>query len=414
MAKKRTGRKMRIGFRQNRQVRRRSDEWTRRLRTDEDKLIDTRLSESVRAKGDLSRKRTVIVDEQDTRLVDESLWHHGTVLQVHGLICYVDDGQSSAWECTARRILRTLLIESRAPLTVGDRVWFSDQSKAADGRPVGVIERVDARRTCLSRRDRRGRAHAIVANADQILITASAAQPQLKPHLIDRYLVAAHRGRLEPIICVNKLDLAGGQTGIDPDELLIYTQTVGVPDETDPDDEAEREDITIGSVLADFGRIGYRCLRTSIVTGQGLDELRDALRGHVTVVAGQSGVGKSSLLNALQPDLALKVDEVSRDSEKGRHTTTLARLIRLDLGGYVVDTPGIRAFDLWAVNPGELEVLFTEFVPYVPRCQFNDCLHRQEDGCAVREAVERGEISRRRYLSYLKMFDEVLHEEPRN
>ena len=255
-----------------------------------------------------------------------------------------------------------------------------------------------------------GRQHTIVSNADQILIVTSVAEPQLKPHLIDRYLVAAHKGDLKPIVCCNKMDLAGKEAGIDPDELLIYTQATGTPSETDPEDCMQRERITVGSVLSELRSIGYRCICTSAVTGEGLDELRAALGGHVTVLSGQSGVGKSSLLNAVQPNLGLGVASVSKETEKGRHTTTLAQLLPLDFGGYVVDTPGIRAFDMWALDPAELEALFVEFVPYVQKCQFKDCLHGGEAGCAVLAAVESGEISKRRYLSYLKMFEEARRE----
>jgi ribosome biogenesis GTPase len=404
MGRKRPTRKIRVHFRPNRQVRRRSDEWTRRYHAESEEVEDAHLRESVRAKGDLSRKRTVIVGEDDAPSVDESLWLRGTVTAVHGLACDVDDQRGQMWECTVRRVLRTLLIESRSPVTVGDRVWFSDQSKAADGEPVGVIERVEERQSELSRRDSRGRQHTIVANADQLLIVSSVAEPRLKPHLIDRYVVAAHKGGLRPIICLNKIDLASDQAGIDPEDLLIYTQTTGTPDGLDAAQEAQREAITVGSVLTELRRVGYTCLCTSAVTGEGLDELRASLRGHVTVLSGQSGVGKSTLINGLQPDLKLKVADVSRDSEKGKHTTSHARLLKLNFGGYVADTPGIRAFDLWALDPAELEALFPEFAEPLQHCQFKDCLHRDEEGCAVRAAVESGQISLRRYLSYLKMF----------
>jgi len=388
-----------VDFRQNRQQPRRSEDWTRRYRDDQDKVVDQRLSESVRAKGELSRKRTVLRDEEDAPIVDEALWQRGVVTAVHGLICRVDDEQSRHWDCTVRRVLRTLLIEQRASVTVGDRVWFSDQSKMHAGEAVGVIERVEERTTVLSRRDRRKREHTIVANADQLLIVTSIAQPALKPHLIDRYLVAAARGDLRPVICFNKCDL-------EP-EAVELEQDLTPP--VVPGDGAGRP--SIDDLFQEFRALGYRCLRTSATERIGLDELRHELVGHMTVLSGQSGVGKSSLLNALQPDLNLRVEEVSSDTEKGRHVTSHARLLSLDFGGWVVDTPGIRQFDLWSVAPGELEACFVEFIPHVPNCHFNDCHHQQEDGCAVIAAVAAGEISARRYHSYLKMLEEMAREQ---
>jgi ribosome biogenesis GTPase len=396
--KRHKGRKVRVDFRQNRQQPRRSDDWTRRYHQDEDATVDERLAESVRAKGELSRRRTVIVDEDDVPVVDERLWQHGVVTAVHGLICRVDDKWGQHWDCTARRVLRTLLIEQRSSVTVGDRVWFSDHSKAREGEAVGVIERVAERTTTLSRRDRRQREHTIVANADQLLIVASIAEPALKPHLIDRYLVAAAKGDLRPVICFNKCDL-------EPEAVEFEEEP-----EPGPDRGAGRA-LSIDEIFEEFRALGYSCIRTSATERIGLEKLRRELAGHMTVLSGQSGVGKSSLLNALQPGLNLKVMEVSRDTEKGRHVTAHARLLRLDFGGYVVDTPGIRQFGLWNVEPGELEACFVEFVPRVQDCRFNDCHHVQEEGCAIVAAVEAGEISERRYFSYLKMLDEMAHEQ---
>ena len=389
MAKKRPVRKIRVDFRQNRQTRRRTDDWTRRYRAGEEQLTDSHQSESVRAKGDLSRKRTIIVGADDLPMVDANQWHTGLVTKVHGLICTVNAADRGVWECTVRRVLRTLLIQSRAPVTVGDRVWFSDQSQAWDGQPVGVIEQVAPRSTTLSRRDRRKREQAIVANADQLLAVVSVAQPRLRPHLVDRYLVAALKGHLQPVLCFNKMDL------LEDDDTL------------DDPDEPRHARLSVHDVIDEFRALGYTCVCTSTITGAGLDELRTHLTNRLTVLSGQSGVGKSSLLNALQPGLRLATGAVSDENEKGRHTTTLAELLPLDFGGFVVDTPGIRSFDLWSVDPGELEAYFIELIPYVQQCRFKNCVHRNEDGCAVIAAVENGEISERRYFSYLKMLEEV-------
>ena len=408
--KNKKGRKLRVDFRPNRQQRRRADDWTRKYVAGDESLIDAETRESVRAKGELSRKRTIIVGDDEHPLVDESKWLHGVVTRVHGLICQVRGDDGRCWECIVRRVLRTLLIQQRTPVTVGDRVWFSDQSEYHDGRAVGVIERVDERTSVLSRRDARGREQTIVANADQLLIVASIARPRLKPHLIDRYLVAAGRGGLRPVICFNKWDL------LEAYEARMAEAGHGPPDDT-PDVSVDYEDdyagprLSLEEIIGEFEQLGYRCLRTSATTGRGLDALRDELRGRTSVLAGQSGVGKSSLLNALQPGLGLAVREVSQQTEKGRHTTTLAQMFPLDVGGFVVDTPGIRGFELWNVAPGELEAYFVEFVPLVPQCRFKDCHHTgREPGCAIVAAVERGQISERRYLSYLKMLEELARE----
>lgn len=419
--KKAGGRKVRVDFRQNRSPRKRSDDWTRRYHADQNNVADTSRGESVRAKGELSRRRTIIVDDNEAPRVDEALWQRGRVATIRGQICYVDDEAGGSWECTARRVLRTLLIEHRSAITVGDFVWFASIEHRGDVERVGVIERVEERRTLLSRGaqighdQRRGghrRQHLIAANVDQLVIVGSASQPNFKPHLVDRFLIAAAKGDLRPIICVNKCDLLDQPLDLSepaPQEIVAADDDGEFADEYEEyEEEIEGYDSEVlEEILSEFRALGYRVVLTSVPRGDGIDELRAELKDRTSVFSGQSGVGKSSLLNALQPGLKLTVGAVSAENEKGRHTTTHARLLRLDFGGYVVDTPGIRSFDLWNVGPGELEAYFVEFGPYLSRCRFNDCHHRGEQGCAVRAAADAGEVSARRYASYLKMLDEL-------
>jgi len=217
----------------------------------------------------------------------------------------------------------------------------------------------------------KGKEQLIAANISQALILVSAANPALKTNLVDRLLISAHKGGAKPIICINKCDL------VDP--------------------------VRLQPIVGTYARLGYEILLTSATAQIGIDELKHMLRGQETVAAGQSGVGKSSLLNALQPGLRLETGTVSDWSQKGRHTTRTAVLHPLDFGGWVVDTPGIRQMELWAVRPEEVEGFFPEFRPFVPGCRFPDCSHEHEAGCAVKRAVDHDLISPVRYASYLKI-----------
>jgi ribosome biogenesis GTPase len=206
-----------------------------------------------------------------------------------------------------------------------------------------------------------------------VAIVVSLVEPALKPHLIDRYLAAAQQGGLAPVLLLNKADLA------DPVQLQ--------------------------PLVGAYAQLGIPVILTSAKTGLGIGRLRERLRGRATVFSGQSGVGKSSLLNAVQPGLDLAVKSVSEVNNKGRHTTTYAQLIKLESGGWVVDTPGVRQLQLWDTRPEEVEGYFPEFRPFVPLCAFPDCTHTHETGCAVKKAVARSLLSPRRYHSYLGMFD---------
>jgi ribosome biogenesis GTPase len=305
----------------------------------------------------------------------------GRVLRVHGLWSIVEGEDGRHFRCAVRRLLKNLVTDERNIVTTGDRVWFrpadaqAPSPGAAGGTPEtipeGLIERIEPRHGVLTRASR-GREHVLVANVDQLVIVMSLVEPDLKPHLIDRYIASAQQGGLTPIVCLNKADLV-------PAEALQ-------------------------PLIGAYSQLGIRTLLTSAVSGLGVDRLRGLLAGRATVFSGQSGVGKSSILNAVQPGLDLGVREVSEVNQKGKHTTSNAQLFRLDFGGWVVDTPGVRQLQLWAIRPEELEGFFPEFRPYVPLCAFPDCTHIHEEGCGIKRALARRQISDRRYTSYLGMF----------
>jgi ribosome biogenesis GTPase len=288
---------------------------------------------------------------------------------VHGLSNLVRADDGTTYRCATRGLLKSLSTNLRHVVAAGDVVWFRPTNVTEDARE-GLIERVEPRRGVLSRTSR-GRQHVIVANVDQLLIITSAAEPTIKPHLIDRMLVTAEKAGIPPIICINKIDL------IDPVDLQPL---VGV-----------------------YGQMGYQVVLVSAKTGAGIDRLRAFIHNKESVLAGQSGVGKSSLLNVVEPNLQLRVRTVSEESQKGRHTTTTAQLLPLERGGYVVDTPGIRQFQLWDVIPEEVAGYFRDLRPYVSHCRFPDCTHMHEEGCAVKDAAADGHLDVRRYESYCHM-----------
>jgi len=255
------------------------------------------------------------------------------------------------------------------PVAIGDVVSFVS---AGDG--TGVIKEILPRRNKFSRKapGRRPIEQVVVANVDQIVPVVSAARPAPKWALLDRYLTDAESAELDAIICVTKMDLA------DVDRL-------------------NRE-------LDVFEKIGYRVLRTCALTGQGMDELTDVLKGKVSVLVGKSGVGKTTLLNAIQPELGLRVKEVSKSTDKGKHTTSHLEMFALDVGGSVIDTPGMREFGLYGDSDVDLASLFREMRPFLGQCRFGaSCSHTHEPDCAIKDAVEAGGISERRYKSFVRM-----------
>lgn len=264
-------------------------------------------------------------------------------------------------------------------VTVGDWVTVSLNE---DG--TGTVESVAERHSVLSRSRPTSanvrklavdREQVLVANPDQVVMVFSIKMPQPSLRKLDRFLVVAEINDLPAVICVNKIDLVKGI------------------------DEAR-------SVFRVYEDIGYRLVYTSVKTGVGIDELKEVLRDKISVLTGSSGVGKSSLLNSIQPGLGLSVREVSGATEKGMHTTRHAEMFPLDEGGYVVDTPGIRGLAIFDVEPEELDAYFREIAPLVAQCQFSDCTHRHEPGCAVLQAVKDGRVSTARYDSYIRLREE--------
>ena len=366
-------RKVRADFRKNRTVRARGKNLTHRLTDEDSSAGDAPRAERVSGKGDISRKRTLagadFVESDSGTLVlpeiDRELCRLGRVLRGQGLHNVVRDESGAIFQCATRRLLKTLATDQRHVVVAGDVVWFRPE-----GSDQGIIERVEPRHGVLSRTSR-SRQHVLVANVDQMIIVTSAAEPRLKPNLIDRYLISAEKVGARPVVCINKIDLVNAA------DLMPL---VGV-----------------------YGQLGYEVLLVSAATGFGIDRLRQRLAGAESVVTGQSGVGKSSLLNGVEPGLHLRVQSVSEDTEKGRHTTSTAELIPLSMGGFVVDTPGIRQFQLWDVIPDEVAGFFRDLRPYVSQCRFPNCTHTHEDNCAVKDAVADGWIDTRRYESYVQI-----------
>lgn len=266
--------------------------------------------------------------------------------------------------------LRGKLKQGRA---VGDIAALGDHvlvTVLADG--SGVIEEIKERERAIVRLDPRPRGiyqQVLLANPDQAVFVFACANPDPKLRMLDRFLVVAEKQKVPPIIIANKTDLLPNA-----EELFgMYTQ------------------------------LGYRVIYTSVKEGRGIEELREVLRGKISAFAGPSGVGKSSLLNALQPGLGLAVNEISTAMNKGKHTTVARQLFPLEGGGYVADTPGWKSLALWDTYPEEMDAYFPELAPLVAQCQFSDCTHTHEPGCAVLAALEAGRIHRERYESYLRL-----------
>lgn len=261
-------------------------------------------------------------------------------------------------------------------LAVGDHVDVVAEP-GPDGLTVYRITGIAPRRSKLARRAPGGAfgERVVVANLDQVLVVFAAANPEPHPRMLDRFLVIAEANDLLARVVVNKCDLA--------------------------------DDPSVHARFADYERAGYPVHYTSVTRGTGIEALRAVMQGRVSALTGPSGVGKSSLMNALFPGLTLRVGAISESVNKGRHTTVGALLHPLPGGGFVADTPGLREVGLWGIDVRDVATCFPEFRPWLDRCRFADCTHLVEPGCALREAVAQREVSRSRWESYAKLRDEL-------
>ncbi len=301
----------------------------------------------------------------------------GQVISRFGQHADIEAADGSVQRCNLRRTIKSLV--------TGDRVvWRAALQNNEEGRVNGIVEAVHERESVLTRPDFYDGIKPIAANINQIVIV-SAILPELSLNIIDRYLVACETLGVEPLIVLNKIDLLNDESRDQVNDLMNI-----------------------------YRNIGYRVLEVSGYTNEGIDALTAALAGRISIFAGQSGVGKSSLLNTLLPENAdILVNNVSDVSGLGQHTTTASRLYHFPHGGDVIDSPGVREFGLWHLTPEQVTQGYTEFRDYLGGCKFRDCKHGDDPSCALREAVENGEISAERFENYHRILESMAQVKPR-
>lgn len=303
----------------------------------------------------------------------------GVVIRAGAGTCRVA-ADGTVYLCRLRGRLKKGRQQAQAVVVAGDRVKVRPlPPEAEDAEPAAVVESVEPRQSSISRRAARRtgghRAQVLMANLDQLVAVQSVAEPAPQGSLVDRLLVGAHSHGVDAVLCLNKVDL-------DPDEAASPRWQY-------------------------YADLGVRVVRTSAEAGTGVDELAAVLRDRISLLLGASGVGKSSLLNAIQPGLQLRVGEVTGKTGLGRHTTTHTELFPLRQGGFIADSPGLRGFDAWDLAPEDLRDCFPDFHEPGLGCKFRGCMHRDEPSCGVKAAVARGEVPPWRHQAYLEILRDL-------
>jgi ribosome biogenesis GTPase len=307
-------------------------------------------------------------------LSSDSNTERGVVFRSTGSWYDVQDGMGETVRCRIKGKIRLQGIRTTNPIAVGDFVQFT---RVEDG--TGSIDSIEERRNFIARKsvNLSKESHVVASNLDRAFLIVTIAKPRTSSGFIDRFLVTAEAIGIPATIVFNKMDLLEG------------------------DEEASSRQEELEKIYAD---VGYKTLRVSAETGMGIAEMKSALKDGIYLLSGHSGVGKSTIINRLVPGLELKTADVSESHSKGRHTTTFAEMFSVPEGGFIIDTPGIKGFGLVALQKETLNHQFPEFFALLMGCKFNNCVHTDEPGCAVRKAVEEGEVSEERYGNYVEMY----------
>lgn len=303
----------------------------------------------------------------------------GLVTKSTGSRYYVSS-DSGQFECRIKGKLRTKGIRSTNPVTVGDIVYFFPQDETAEsGKQLGIISKLKPRENYIIRKsvNLSKESHILAANIDRAFIIVTVKYPVTYLAFIDRFLLTAEAYSIPAVVVFNKIDLYN-----------------------------EKEMIKLNEWFGIYHEIGYTCIGTSVKTGQGMDDLKELMKDKTCVFAGHSGVGKSSLINYIDPTLKLKTNGLSLAHKTGKHTTTFSEMFSLSIGGYIIDTPGIRSFGMIDMKNDDVSHYFPEIFRFSANCRFNNCKHLNEPGCAVKNAVEEGTIAFSRYENYLRILND--------